>query len=176
MEKKLTPVKKINLNAPRFGKGQYIYQVVCRKLFLCWRRESGYREMTLRQFKNIWELIAAEVRLQVVENTHGVRLPFFNGDISTNYVDMLRRHINTKASQEQGYIIHHLDWHSNKRPGKICWSVRHAMRQNRWVRLYGFDACRELTKAASEGFKNHPEIFRMARTTHYIAAKLQERK
>lgn len=174
-ENKRISVKKNDLKAPRFRKTDYVYPVVNKDLHHRWVKETG-NNLSFKEFRAIWDKIAEIIRNQAVINTHGVRLPFFNGDVVNNYIQVLNRHINTKASQELGYKIYQLDWHSGKKPGKIVWAVRHARKQNRWVNLYAFQPCRMFQKEASEGFFKHPEIYRYARTNNYVATVQQERK
>lgn len=173
MEKKPTTLKPVNVKAPRFGKAAYTYQIVRRTLWEEWAKKTS-NTMTFKEFVIIWDLIAEEICLQVIANSQGVRLPFFNGDMSLKYIEMLNKPINGPASGEVGKVITHLDWHSDRRPGKICWTVHHAAKRNRWVQLYGFKPCRKLERAASkEGFTNNPGLYQVNRTTEYNASRLQ---
>lgn len=174
-ENKRIPVKKNDLNGPRFTKTEFVYHIVNENLYKRWSEETGSK-LTFKEFRDVWDKIAEIIRSQTVTNTHGVRLPFFNGDLVSNYIQVLNRHINTKASQELGYKVYQLDWHSGKKPGKVVWAIRHARRQNKWVNLYAFQPCRLFQKEASEGFFKHPEIYRYARTNNYVAIAQQERK
>ena len=169
-EKKPRPVKKPNRFAPRFRKEEFTHQVVNEDLYKRWKKETG-NKMTFREFRDIWDKIADTIQEQVVNNPHGVRLPFYNGDLVSNYVTMLKRHMNKWASENAGYEIPELDWHSNRRPGKIIWSINHARKQHRWLILFAFAPCAKFRRKVSDGFKTHPEIYKLARTLAYIAHK-----
>lgn len=165
--KKPVEVKKVDVKAPRFGKKGFIYHVVNRKLYDQWAKENK-DALSWNEFKEVWTYIAEEIIHEVTTNPLGVRLPFYNGDLSTNYVEMLNRHRN------QG--VKCLDWHSNKRQGKVVWAVRNAAKKHRWISFFAFQPCRELKTAAAAAFMNNPDIFRFTRTNEYIATKLLERK
>lgn len=169
-EKKPRPVKKPDVKAPRFRKTEFIHNVVSEDLYTRWKKEN-HSSLTFKEFVGVWERIAETLRGKIVSNPYGIRLPFFNGDIGTNYVTSLKKHINSKASREVGYFIPELDWHTNRRPGKICYSINHARRQHRWLILFAFEPCAKLRDAASSGFKNNPEIYRLARNTAYVGYK-----
>lgn len=172
-EKKRIPVKPNDLKAPRFSKAEFIHEVVNRKLYETWKKDTGNTH-SFKEFQSIWRAIAGVVREQVVNNPHGVRLPFFNGDILANYYQHLNRHTNRPASQQVGYLIPELDWHSNQKQGKVVWSIRHARKQHRWLILFAFEPCRKLKRAVATGFKTHPEIYKYSRATNYTAYKLIE--
>lgn len=169
-EKKPRTVKKPDLNAPRFAKHQFIYNVVNKDLHEQWQKETGYT-LSFKQFEDVWAKITEVIRTQVVENTHGVRLPFFNGDLVTNYVNMLNSVEKRGLSTQLGYSVKPLNWHSGGKPGKVCWSINHARRQHRRLILFAFNPCRIFSNLAGEGFLKHPEVYRYARTTSYIGYK-----
>lgn len=167
MEKKPTTVKPNNKKAPRFGKAEFIYHVVRESLWERWKKDTN-NELSFKEFKDIWDLIADEIRKQVIATAQGVRLPFFNGDISLKYVEMRERPMDGNASAEAGRPVHHLDWHTNQRHGKLCWIIKHAMLRNRWVQLYGFSPCRQLNHTAChEGFNVNPGLYQMSRATEF---------
>lgn len=167
MEKKPKPVKPNNVKAPRFGKSEFTYQVVRRELWEQWKKDT-HNTLSFNEFKKIWVFIAEEICRQVVQNAQGVKLPFFNGEISLKYVEMKKAPLSVKASQAAGKPVPYLDWHTDRRPGKICWIIREAVRRNRWVSLYGFAPCRALAKAAKDdGFMVNPGLFQLARATEH---------
>lgn len=167
-------VKPNNPKAPRFGKRGFTYQVVRRELWEKWKEDTG-NQLSFKEFKEVWLLIAGEIRDRVIDNSQGVRLPFSNGDISLKYVEMREKPIDGSSSQAAGKIVRHLDWHSNKRPGKICWVIKHAMARNRWVQLYGFNACRKLeTLAATEGFRANPGLYQASKATEFNKKQIHE--
>lgn len=169
--KKRIPVRINDLKAKRFSRREFIVEVVSKDLHKKWQKQTG-SELEYKTFCIIWKEIANTIQDQVVNNPSGVRLPFFNGDITTNYYQYINRHHNSKASQELGYQVPELDWHSDGRQGKVIWSINHARKQHRWLILFAFQPSRALKIAASRGMKTQPEIYRYARTTSYIAHKL----
>lgn len=173
-DKKHIPVKKVDLKAPRFGKAGFTCQAISRELHKEWMRESGY-DISYEEFFRIWLLIAKEIILQVTTTTHGVKLPFYNGSLSLNYVEMLRAVVSAQKSQAMGYQVPCLDWHSDGRLGKVVMRVGDVYHHNRWVKYWAFSPCRPLARMAKDAFTNHPDIFRFNRTTHYTATKLLER-
>lgn len=171
MEKKPATVKQINPKAPRFGKADFTYQVVRRELWEQWKADTG-NDLPYNEFMSIWESIATEIRKQTIENVQGVRLPFFNGDLSLKFVKTREKHIDGLTSAREGIVVRHLDWHSDKRPGKVCWVIKHAMVRNRWVQLYGFDPCRKLETMATEAFFENPGMYQVARATDFNKKQL----
>lgn len=172
MEKKLGPVKPNNTKAPRFGRAAFTYHIVRESLWEQWAKDTG-NKLSFKEFKETWDLIAAEICSQIIRTAQGVRLPFFNGDISLKYVQMREKPVNGLASAAAGKTVRYLDWHTDKRPGKIVWAIKHAMARNRWVQLYGFSPCRKLRNlAAHEGFIANPGLYQVSRATDFNKKQL----
>lgn len=152
--------------APRFGKAEFTYHVVSKKLYSEWKKENPkYEHYTYKEFKGIWDKITQEIHNQVVTNEDGVRLPFYNGDLKLKLVItnlVMRDQHNSLELQKE---VKHLNWNTNKKPAKICWTIKFAQMRNKWIKLYGSAIDRKFSKKAYYALQDHPEIFSTARVT-----------
>lgn len=169
--------KPIELNKlPRFGKAQYTHVLVNKKLYKKWKGQNPEYETSWEEFQIIWDKIAQEIRYQVLNNPDGVRLPFFTGDMACKYVQIKGKPIDEKSSRELGKEVNFLNWHSDKRVARLCWSIDHARKRNKWNKIFAFKASQPFQNEANISIKDHPGEFKVARTTKASAQAEEVRK
>jgi len=160
--------RKTDPKVPRFHKYRFVHKVINNTLYEQWKMENPeFEEVSYQTFEDIWKLIAEKIRAEVTAGPDGVRLPFYSGDIYIRLVDMLKRTTDVKRSAEKGDRVAHLNWNTNRLPGKVCWSTRHSRLRNRWTRLYGFSPAVVFRKEASRALREHPEVFKLNRDTPF---------
>lgn len=155
-----------NLNAPRFGKSEFTNHLVTKELYAKWLEKTSFKDIKFPKFEKIWEWITDEIQDEVVTNPNGVRLGHYTGDLYLSYVSKQEEIVDHRESDNAGKEIEHLNWNTNKKLGKVIWSVEFASRRNKRCSLYGFEAERKFARnKAAKAFKTTPDIYKDNRLT-----------
>ncbi len=150
----------------RFRPTNYTKKVISNELYEKWRKTyPEYSKYTFKQFKELWGMLASEYKNIVVSNSHGIRLPFYMGDISLKYVMSSQLNRNYVSSEKASEPVGHLNLITSGKNGKIVWSVDYARKFNAELPLIGFQSCRNFTTMAANSFKENPELFRIAKVS-----------
>lgn len=148
----------------RYRPTKYTKKVISEELYKKWIEVyPEYSKYSYRQFCNFWNMLADQYKEVITTTTHGIRLPFYMGDISLKYVTSSEVNRNWKNSNEAKDMVGHLNFITSGKNGKIVWSVDYARKFNSELPLIGFKSCRNLTNRAAVSFKENPELFRIAR-------------
>lgn len=150
----------------RFRPTKYTKKVISEELYERWKiAYPEYSRYSFEDFYRFWKMLASEYKQDIVTNTHGIRLPFYMGDISLKYVLSTETNRNYGKSREVGEAVGHLNLITSGKNGKIVWSVDYARKFNCELPLVGFQSCRDLTTKAAISFKENPELFRITKTS-----------
>lgn len=148
----------------RYRPTKYTKKVISEELYNKWiQKYPEYSKYSFRQFCNFWKMIADQYKEIIATNTHGIRLPFYMGDMSLKYVTSTEVNRNWKNSNQIGEKVGHLNLITSGKNGKIIWSVDYARKFNSELPLMGFQSCRDLTNRAAISFRENPELFRISR-------------
>lgn len=152
------------INDVRYRPIKYTKKVISKELYKKWKETyPEYSKYSYKEFCKYWSLIANEYKNLICSNTHGIRLPFYMGDISLKYVTSTDINKNYKASNETNDSVGHLNFITSGKNGKIVWSIDYARKFNCELPLVGFQSCRDLTKRAAFSFRENPELFRITK-------------
>lgn len=163
----------------RFKRNKYKRRIVTEALYKKWITEyPEYKDYTIQEFKKYWVSLANKYMDIAVTNPHGVRLPFYMGDLSVQYTPKLDKNISIHKTAKQGIEVKHMNFSTNGKAGKTIWSVDHARKFNKYVSLMGFEGSRRFIKKTTNQLTETPEIFRdSARSKSnrlYMLKKLKE--
>lgn len=160
------PVHKQDSKGPRMRKGQFSKMVITREL---WKRFtetfSEYKDMTWLEFYQSWLDMAETVRHEAICNPLGVKLGSFMGELKMQYLPYKFEAIDYNASQELGEKIAHTSIQTKGKAIKIKWERRWAVKRNKILQFYAFDATRDMNRIADKYVSENPEKIRVARNT-----------
>jgi hypothetical protein len=155
-------VKPRKPKAPRVGKKEFSYNIVNKELYEKWKLDNPkYKDFTYRQFEEAWVKVAKNLWEVVCTNTDGIRLPYYTGDLEIKYVNSYTPA--TEKAAIDGVEVAELNWNTNGKLGKIVWSVDHARKFNKCVRLFCFRPFRLFSNRANKALEENPEIFKSNR-------------
>lgn len=150
----------------RYRPTKYTKKVISKELYEKWKiAYPEYSQYSFREFCSLWKMVAERYKEVVCESSHGVRLPFYMGDISLKYVTSTEVNKNYKNSDEIKDSVGHLNFITSGKNGKVVWSVDYARKFNCELPLIGFQGCRDLTSKAASSFKENPELFRITKVS-----------
>lgn len=151
--------KVMDRKAPRMSKAEFTYDVLTKELYEKWKKENPkFKHFSFSQFEKEWLNIAQLIWKECSENTDGVRLPFFTGEIAVKYVTSYKQPIDNNDNVPNE--IAHLNWNSNGRLAKIVWTIQYSRKFNKYCRLFCFQAYREFQQRVSKALNETPEIFK----------------
>lgn len=116
-----------------------------------------YKDHSFKQFKDYLKIVMTEYKEEVLTNPHGVRFPFYMGDMAIKYVPPI---LDYRKSVEIKKPLNFLNLATNGRPGKLVWSVDYARKFNKYLPYMAFERCRNFRNEVHEALIDHPEIFR----------------
>lgn len=150
----------------RYRPIKYTKKVITKELYKKWiQNYPEYSKYSFNEFKKYWDIIASKYKELIVNTTHGIRLPFYMGDMSLKYVNSSELNKNYHNSKKANEDVGHLNFITSGKNGKIVWSVDYARKFNSELPLIGFQACRDLTQKAAFSFKENPELFRITKVS-----------
>lgn len=147
----------------RFSKKKYKTKIITVELYEKWKK--NYPELSLSisysNWKKYLKSILNEYTNEILVNPHGVRLPFYMGDLDLKYIPKKETPIDF-ANSKPGSNIIHMNFTTNGRVGKVVWSGNHAKRFNEFLPVLAFQATKNCTDKAKQQFKDNPELFKDA--------------
>ncbi len=154
-----------NMSLPRLGKGKYSKILVTEEL---WKNaiinNPEYKNMTYKEFKDIWDKIATSFKETVLINPLGIKAPFFIGEWKIRYLPFQIKVQDYKNSEEQGEKLPYLNLHSKGKICKLIWERKNARRYNRILDLYAFEPLQQgFRNEVSKAIIKNPEIYRVSR-------------
>lgn len=147
-------------------KGEFSKMVITRELFSRFKKEfPEHKDMPWETFIGMWSEIAAKIRHEAIHNPLGVKLGFHCGELKLQYIPYKFDRQDPKLSAEMGEKTNFLNLESRGRVPKIKWERREAVKRNKILQYYAFDATREINKIAFEYINKHPDKIRVAAVT-----------
>ena len=143
----------------RFTNKKYKTSIVSYALYQKWvKKYPEYSHIKFQGFKDLLKDLLNKYKEEILTNTHGVRLPFYLGDISIKYVDM--ENINPSASLEVGKEVKYLNFQSFRKAAKILWVIKHARKFNRFLKYMAFKPHTSIRKEAKSKIIENPGMFK----------------
>ena len=163
-----------NRKAPRMVQAPFRHVLINKELFKQWKKETGNKEITFAQFRQIWNDLCIDIYDVCTTNPFGFRMPFYTGDLMIKYVVKYAPALDEEASNQLGKELEHLNWNSNEKVGKIVWTIDYARKFNKDVRLIAFRPDRAFMRKASQALKETPEIFLDSKVSAKFIGELNE--
>ena len=149
-----------DLNAPRFNKRKYRYNIVSKQLYNTWKSGTG-STISFIQFKHIWANIADTIVDKVLTERDGIRLGTGVGDIYIGIVPTTKkRAIDYKLSKELNKIVYHENWSTNGKLGKIIYATNDRPYIFKLNRYWGFIPHTNFKDQCTKALLNNPEVYK----------------
>lgn len=162
-------MKKPDINKPRFRQNKFFTQVVCEDTYNLWKKDNPELAIKINSYNSFvkyWRYIADGIIKEVCNNTFGVKLPYYCGELSLKYIGADLKPTNIKKSLEIESKVEHLNWNSSEKVGKMVWNTERASRFNAMIKYYGFKGVRRFNVEVNKALNNHPEIFKTVGATN----------
>lgn len=159
--------KRPDLNKPRFRDTKFSKNLISAELYEEWIKENpkyADKVTCYGDFLKIWNKISEKYRHYAVNNSMGVKLPFYCGELSVEYVNIEYEAINEKLSYDNDSPVPHLNWNSSDKLGKLIWCIKRAMAFNGMLPFTAFKGCSTFITQAKNGLKNNPQIYKTAKS------------
>lgn len=162
----MKPVFSNDRKAPRMRKGEFSKMVITRELFTRFKKEfPEHKSITWQVFISMWGDIAAKIRTEAIHNPLGVKLGFHCGELKLQYIPYKMNIPDQKGSQELGEVTYYVQLETRGKIPRIKWERREAVKRNKILQYYAFDATREINKIAFEYIQKYPDKLRMSMVT-----------
>lgn len=162
--KKINPVRNFK---NRFRDTKYSINLIDNDLYKDWKKANpafAEKVPNYGTFKKIWNKLMDNYIDETLRNPMGVRLPYYCGDLSLQYINIEYEALDMKKSTALGETVPHLNWNSSDKLGKIIWSVRHASKFNKYLPFLAFRGTTQYRKKAFYSLVNTPNIYKTAKT------------
>ncbi len=162
----MRPVYSNDTSAPRMPKAKFSKRIVTRELYSKFKKEHPeHKEMTWEEFYKKWQDIAQTIRVESITNPLGVKLGSYTGELKFQWLPHKFEAPDNHTSQEAGEKINQINLINKGKVGIIKWERRWAVKFNRMLQFFAFDATREMNKIADEYARSNSEKVRRARNT-----------
>jgi len=169
--------RKNDLSGPRFRPKEYTTKLITNELYKEWKSKNRqFSYLTYSEFKEVWWMLCELIIDTTVNETEGVRIPYYLGDFSLGYVKTYEKLVDNAASNLVGEDIPYINTHTNGKSGKIIWSVSHSRKKNNACLLYAFHACKRFKAKASGSFFKTPEKYKDAKLTKWQISLIKSNK
>lgn len=147
-------------------KGEFSKTVVTRELYTKFKKEfPEHKSTSWNEFYALWLEIAGKIRQETVYNPLGIKLGAYCGELKVQYIPYLLKTTDYQASTELGHKVPFMNLETRGKVFRVKWERREAVKRNKILQFYAFDATREMNRMAHTYFKLHPEKLRTARVT-----------
>lgn len=152
--------------APRMKKGEFSYNVVSKKLWKDFRKTyPEYKGMKWNDFYKYWGDIAQTIREETITNPLGVKLGSYTGELKLQYMGAQFKGVDKSTSEELEKEVNHLNLMTRGKVATIKWERRWAVKFNKMLQFFAFEATREMNKMAKLHTDSNPEKLRSTRAT-----------
>lgn len=159
-------VKSNDTKAPRMRKGKFSTHVVTTDL---WKRfvvdYPEYKDLSLADFRGLWDDIAETIRYEAIHNPLGVKLGGKTGELKYQYLPHKFKAENIPQSIELGRSVNYLNINTKGKVGKVKWERRWAVKFNKILQFFGFEPHREIVTMAKKYTDENPDSIRTSRNT-----------
>lgn len=148
---------------PRLGKAEFTTNVITKELWEEFVQKTS-RPISWEEFLKVWECILDVIRQEAIFNPLGVKLPRFIGEIKVQYLPYkFSAYKLDHANPEEK--IKMLNLQQRGKVAKIKWERRQAVRFNKILQFYAFDADRKYNGLAKERIDNDGDSVRVSMNT-----------
>ncbi len=160
----MKPTYSNDRSAPRMRKAKYSINLVSKDSFKKFKESfPEYKNMKWEDFSNNWLDIAETIRKEVIENPLGVKLGSYTGELKLQYLPYKQKAVDIDLSNKIGEKIDHLNITTKGKVAIIKWERRWAVKFNRMLQFFAFQATRKLNIDAKNYIDAHPEKLRVSR-------------
>lgn len=165
----MKPLKHMYSNdrkAPRMRKAAFSKIVVTKELFEKFKKEFPEHKIEWKQFYQSWLDISKKVRHEAMHNPLGVKLGSYLGELKLQYIPYKFLAIDNGTSQKEGITLPYLNIQNKGKVPRIKWERRWAVKFNKILQFYAFDATRDLNRIARDYMNDdNADKVRVARVT-----------
>lgn len=151
-----------DLNAPRFSKKNFKYDLISKELYLKWVKEYPEKYVTFQEFLRIWKFITNEITNTMATNPMGIKLPYYCGDFVVQYLPKEAKITNVESLKEEERS-NYLNIVSKGKTAKISWIRRVASKFNPSMIYFGFDPNKRVSQLVQNQIYTNPSIYRNTR-------------
>ncbi len=162
----MKPAYSNDRKGPRMKKGEFSKMVITRELYSKFKKANPkYKGMSWAEFYNTWQEIAAKIRQETIYNPLGVKLGYHCGELKLQYLPYKFHAEDHYTSEQIGEKTTYLNLTNKGKVATIKWERRQAVKTNKILQFYAFDATRDMNKMADKYIQEHPDRLRVARVT-----------
>ena len=168
------PTKKVNLKIEdqRFGKQEFREKLFCNKFFNRFRKEyPQYKRQTNIQIGQAWKKIAHAMISIVLKEPDGIKLDNNMGDVKLSLYKHKDKKLGNKdirSSIDEDKYIKHMNFETNRKPGKLVWKTEYARVVHFYLRYLGFTPERSIKERCKEAFKEDGNIYKDISDKHKL--------
>lgn len=146
----------------QFNKLDYTTRGFSKALFLKWSaknpKESAEIGDSYTKFKEIYTDIIEAYVSAITETTHGTKLPFYMGELSTKFVNSSSTFLVKEVSELENKR-QHLNLRTNGKVGKCVYTVKNARRFNWVLPLIAFHPSEYLRRMCRKDILDDPNKY-----------------
>jgi hypothetical protein len=156
------------MKKPKFGKKGFVHHIFSRQLYRDFlKAHPEYKEKSWKEVKDTWENITEEFREQIAKNPLGVKMKYYIGELKFQYLPYKFK----VKTNNGGEMVKEMNLHTRDKVGILKWERRAAVRYNKWLQYFAFDACSKLRIKAKEMIDENSDAVRISRVTTGRRAK-----
>jgi hypothetical protein len=160
----MKPTYSNDRSAPRMRKAKYSINLVSKDSFKKFKDSfPEHKDMKWEDFSNNWLDIAETIRKEIIENPLGIKLGSYTGELKLQYLPYKQKAVDIDLSNKLGEKIDHLNITTKGKVAIIKWERRWAVKFNRMLQFFAFQATRKLNVDAKKYIDSHPEKLRVSR-------------
>lgn len=146
----------------RFNYRKYSKYVVNKNLYNKWIKcYPEYSHYTYSMFLELVKQLIYKYRTTVIENTDGVRLPFYLGDMSVKYTNIKALDINKSIEYEKPIVYKNIT--TFRKNAKLVYKIDRCVNYNVYLRYIGFKPTRSFAKDVSDKILKKPTMYKNIR-------------
>ena len=153
--------------APRLGKAEFSTGIVNEKLYIDWLKNNPDYKLSYKQFLEIWDGIANNIRNEIATNPMGIKLPFSTGEVRVQFLPKVIKGEDHVVSDNEQEKLPFLNIITKGKVAKISWIRKNAVKFNPQIILFAFQQSRLIGKELAKVLWDTPEIFRNVHTETY---------
>ena len=154
----------MDAKAPRMRKAQFSQQVVSKDLYKRFKKEFPEHDISWLEFSSAWADIAETIREESIYNPLGVKLGSYTGELKLQYIPYKFSVEEYTTSKELGEKINHANLLTKGKVAKIKWERRWAVKRNKMLQFFGFEATRKMANIAKIYTDANPDKIRVNRS------------
>ncbi len=160
----MKPTYSNDRSAPRMRKAKYSINLVSKDSFKKFKDSfPEHKDMKWEDFSNNWLDITETIRKEIIENPLGIKLGSYTGELKLQYLPYKQKAVDIDLSNKLGEKIDHLNITTKGKVAIIKWERRWAVKFNRMLQFFAFQATRKLNVDAKKYIDSHPEKLRVSR-------------